>query len=146
MSPVRLGLTVMCRRARHPGLLRIAPWQRVIGQLSAAGDLRWLVEGLEAKYGLTNSATLRSRDCGWCPRPPARRTCQAPGPGRQIPGPLVTTGFLILIEKGLRVGKPAGLTRRDLSVWALSQTRVVARDAHWRDAPARRTIVRQYRA
>ena len=70
----------------------------------------------------------------------------SPGPGRQIPGPLVTTGFLILIEKGLRVGKPAGLTRRDLSVWAQSQTRVVARDAHWRDAPARRTIVRQYHA
>jgi len=46
----------------------------------------------------------------------------------------------------LRVGKPGGLTRRDLSICALSRTRVVARDAHWRDAPARRTIVRRYHA
>src|SRR6516225_8284003 len=64
----------MCRRTRHPGLLRTAPWQRVIGQLSAAGDLRWLVEGLEAKYGLTNSATLLPETAGGVP-------------GRQLAGP-----------------------------------------------------------
>jgi len=59
---------------RHPGLLRTAPWQRVIDQLSAAGDLRWLVEGLEAKYGLTNSATLLPETAGGVP-------------GRQLAGP-----------------------------------------------------------
>jgi len=45
---------------RHPGLLRTVSWQRVIDQLSTAGDLRWLVDGLEAKYGLTTPAA-RSR-------------------------------------------------------------------------------------
>jgi hypothetical protein len=45
---------------RDPGLLRTVSWQRVIGQLSAVRDLRWLVDGLEAKYGLTTPAT-RSR-------------------------------------------------------------------------------------
>ena len=43
---------------RHPGLLRKVSWQRVIGQLSAAADLRWLVDGLEAKYGLTIPANM----------------------------------------------------------------------------------------
>jgi hypothetical protein len=38
-------------------LRRIVSWQRVIGQLSVVRDLRWLVDGLEAKYGLTTPAT-----------------------------------------------------------------------------------------
>jgi hypothetical protein len=50
----------VCAALRHPGLLRTVSWQRVIGQLSAADDLRWLVDGLEAKYGLTTPAA-RSR-------------------------------------------------------------------------------------
>jgi hypothetical protein len=41
---------------RHPGLLRTVSWHRIIGQLSAVRDLRWLVDGLEAKYGLTTPA------------------------------------------------------------------------------------------
>jgi hypothetical protein len=54
----RSAYDAACKALRHPGLLRTVSWQRVIDQLSAAGDLRWLVDGLEAKYGLTNSATV----------------------------------------------------------------------------------------
>jgi len=50
----------VCAALRDPGLLRTVSWQRVIDQLSAVRDLRWLVDGLEAKYGLTTPAT-RSR-------------------------------------------------------------------------------------
>jgi hypothetical protein len=60
----RSAYDAVCKALRHPGLLRKVSWQRVIGQLSAAGDLRWLVDGLEAKYGLTNSATVLPGDCG----------------------------------------------------------------------------------
>jgi hypothetical protein len=42
---------------RHPGLLRTVSWQRIIDQLSTVRDLRWLVDGLEAKYGLITPAT-----------------------------------------------------------------------------------------
>jgi len=57
----RSAYDAACTALRHPGLLRTVSWQRIIDQLSAAGDLRWLVEGLEAKYGLTNSATVLRR-------------------------------------------------------------------------------------
>ena len=53
----RSAYDAVCADLRHPGLLRIVSWQRVIGQLSAVRDLRWLVDGLEAKYGLTPAAT-----------------------------------------------------------------------------------------
>ena len=56
----RSAYDAVCKALRHPGLLRTVSWQRVIDQLSTAGDLRWLVDGLEAKYGLTTPAT-RSR-------------------------------------------------------------------------------------
>jgi len=59
---------------RDPGLLRTVSWQRVIGQLSAVRDLRWLVDGLEAKYGLTNSAPVLPETVGGVP-------------GRQLAGP-----------------------------------------------------------
>jgi hypothetical protein len=49
----RSAYDAVCAALRHPGLLRTVSWQRVIGQLSAVRDLRWLVDGLEAKYGLT---------------------------------------------------------------------------------------------
>ena len=54
----RSAYDAVCAALRHPGLLRTVSWQRVIGQLSAVRDLRWLVDGLEAKYGLTTPATL----------------------------------------------------------------------------------------
>ena len=56
----RSAYDAVCAALRDPGLLRTVSWQRVIGQLSAVRDLRWLVDGLEAKYGLTTPAT-RSR-------------------------------------------------------------------------------------
>ena len=49
----RSAYDAVCTASRHPGLLRIVSWQRVIGRLSAVRDLRWLIDGLEAKYGLT---------------------------------------------------------------------------------------------
>jgi hypothetical protein len=48
----RSAYDAVCAALRHSGLLRTVSWQRVIGQLSAVRDLRWLVDGLEAKYGL----------------------------------------------------------------------------------------------
>ena len=51
----RSAYDAVCAALRHPGLLRTVSWQRVIGQLSAVRDLRWLVDGLAAKYGLTTS-------------------------------------------------------------------------------------------
>ena len=56
----RSAYDAVCAALRDPGLLRTVSWQRIIGQLSAVRDLRWLVDGLEAKYGLTTRAT-RSR-------------------------------------------------------------------------------------
>lgn len=53
----RRAYDAMRAALRYPGLLRTVSWQRIIGQLSAIGDLRWLIDELEAKYGLTNSAT-----------------------------------------------------------------------------------------
>lgn len=34
------------------GLLRRVSWQRLLGSLSGAGELRWLLDALERKYGL----------------------------------------------------------------------------------------------
>ena len=70
----RSAYDAVCKALRHPCLLRTVSWQRVIDQLSAAGDLRWLVDGLEAKYGLTNSATVLPETVGGVP-------------GRQLAGP-----------------------------------------------------------
>jgi hypothetical protein len=70
----RSAYDAVCKALRHPGLLRTVSWQRVIDQLSAVGDLRWLVDGLEAKYGLTNSATVLPETVGGVP-------------GRQLAGP-----------------------------------------------------------
>ena len=105
----RSAYDAVCKALRHPGLLRTVSWQRVIDQLSAAGDLHWLVDGLEAKYGLTNSATVLPETVG---RVPGR---QLPGPGRQIAGPLVTTdvttGFLILSNQASYLERPVGTSR-----------------------------------
>jgi hypothetical protein len=53
----RSAYDTVCAALRHPGLLRIVSWQHIIDQLSTVRDLRWLVDGLEAKYGLTTPAT-----------------------------------------------------------------------------------------
>jgi hypothetical protein len=63
----RSAYDAVCEALRHPGQLRTVSWQRVIDQLSPAGDLRWLVDGLEAKYGLTNSATVLPETVGGVP-------------------------------------------------------------------------------
>ena len=49
----RSAYDAVCATSRHSGLLRTVSWQRVIGLPSAVRDLRWLVDGLEAKYGLS---------------------------------------------------------------------------------------------
>jgi len=63
----RSAYDAVCNAFRHPGLLRTVSWQRIIHQLSAASDLRWLVDELEAKYGLTNSATMLPEAAGGAP-------------------------------------------------------------------------------
>jgi hypothetical protein len=63
----RSAYDAVCAALRHPGLLCTVSWQRIIDQLSAASDLRWLLDGLEAKYGLTNSATVLPETMGGIP-------------------------------------------------------------------------------
>jgi hypothetical protein len=41
---------------RFPHMLRKVSWQRLVGHLAAWGDLRWLVEDLQHKYGMVGSS------------------------------------------------------------------------------------------